>query len=352
MLLIVFYSKPEYFIIFGSQQKPRSKLVSFFINNLNLVSSEKITIKHKIIAMTSFETVLFTYFCGLGSTMISSPVIHPFNVIAASAARTQQTSGAAAMSVYQGLGSNSPNNIKNFWNGLAGHCSKELVRSVGRIGGVVYVEKYCKEHFSPSLAPHILATAMATYEVIFANPADVWKSYRSTGLTTRVPDLFKGSLGNFLRQYGMWFVWSSTIPIINNKFQQYNIDKDSLGGVAFRSFLQAIACTVVTYPTELVLRTVQVRSDEYPVKNLPKTLRFVARACVNPSLIATDGAYFRVVADLVKKNGVRGIGLGMTAKLIGNTFLLSNANYLPMISGTVKKHIYCPPSLKVDVEKK
>lgn len=296
--------------------------------------------------MTSFQDVAFTYFCGLGSTMASAPIIHPFNVIAASAAKTQTPTPSATKAVYEGLGSNRPNSVKNFWNGLAGHLSKELVRSVGRIMGVVYVEKYCKENFSQEIAPHVLAATMATYEVIFANPADVWKSYRSTGLPTRVPDLFKGSIGNFGRQYGMWFVWSRSTPIINAQLKKMDVDANSIPGVAIRSFSQACACTVVTYPMELVLRTVQVRSDQYPVKNLPETAKFLGRVITNPSLIAQESAYVRVVSDLVKKNGIRGLGLGMTAKLIGNTVLLMNANYLPHISSVVKKYIYCPPSMQ------
>lgn len=301
--------------------------------------------------MSSFQEVAFTYACGLTSTMSSSPVIHPFNVIAASAARTQTTSGKAARAVYEGLGTNTHNSVKNYWNGLAGHCSKELVRSVGRIMGVVYVEKYCKERFSPAMAPHVLAMLMATYEVVFANPADVWKSYRSTGLKTHTGDLFKGSIGNFGRQYGMWFVWSSTIPIINKQFAAWELDPTSTSSVALRSFLQAIACTLVTYPMELGLRTVQVRSENYPVKNLPETLRFLCRAIRSPSLIRQESAYFLVFSELIAKNGFRGLGLGMTAKLIGNTFLLMNANYLPMISSLVKSHIYCPSSMRVPSKK-
>ena len=289
--------------------------------------------------MTTAQDVMFTYVCGLGTTMASAPMIHPFNVVAAAAARTQLTSGKAVMQTYRGLGANTPNSLSNFESGLLGHCSKELVRSWGRIAGVVYIEKEFKRRLTPAMAPHALACVMATYEVIFANPADVWKSYRSTGLQTKVADLFKGSLGNFCRQYGMWFVWSSTIPVINRQFERNGIETKSVSGIMLRSVLQAIACTLVTYPMELGLRTVQVRCDQYPVKNLTGTLRFVARAATNPSCIRSESAYFRVFADLVRANGVRGLGLGMSAKMVGNTALLCNANFLPMVSEMVGRRV-------------
>lgn len=289
--------------------------------------------------MTTVQDVAFTYCCGLITTMGSAPLIHPFNVVAAAAAKTQQTSGKAALSVYHGLGSSRHDSIRNYWNGLAGHCSKEFVRSWGRIGGVVYVEKDFKERFSPAMAPHMLACVMATYEVIFANPADVWKSYRSTGMSTQGSDLFKGSIGNFARQYGMWFVWSNTTPIITAKLQQQQIDPKSVQGVAMRSFAQAVACTVVTYPLELVLRTVQVRAADYPVKGAVETAKFALMTFLapHPPTFCKKSAYCCVISDLMYVNGFRGLGLGMTAKLLGNTALLMNANYLPMVSDIAKR---------------
>lgn len=323
--------------------------------------------------MTTASDVGFTYLCGLTSTMSSAPLIHPFNVIAAAAARTQLTSGKAAAAVYHGLGDNRSRQhpITNFWCGLGGHCSKELVRSVGRIIGVVYIEKDFKQRFSPEMAPVLLATVMAIYEIVLANPADVWKSKRACGLPTKMQDLYQGSLGNGGRQWGMWFVWSMTTPKIN-KFLDSTFPSSSPAssiavsemkgaenqqqptpatavavevvpfsgtrtGIAARSFMQAVACTLVTYPMELILRTVQVRSSEYPVKNFKTSLLFAGKCLTNPALVPAESAYWRVAADLIKKNGVRGLGLGMSAKVMGNFMLLSNANFLPLFSGWVKK---------------
>jgi len=284
----------------------------------------------------SATDVAWTYSMGLSVMGATAPLIHPLNVIAAGAAKTQQTTPKAAAAVYAGLGGNPPHAMGNFWSGLTGHLSKELVRSWGRIGGVIYVEPAFKERFSPAVAPHMLACVMATYEVLFANPADVWKSYRSTGLPTRPNDLFKGSLGNFGRQYMMWFVWSKSIAPINTLEKDgLGIDPNSKTGVALRSVLQSASCTIFTYPTELILRTVQVRSADYPVKPLGESLKFAAKCVTNPAL-AAEGAYASVVRDLVRTNGIRGLGLGMTAKFVGNTILLGGANFLPMFTAYVR----------------
>lgn len=283
-------------------------------------------------ASPSATDVAWTYALGLSVMGTTAPLIHPLNVIAAGAAKTQLTTGKAAAEVYKGLGGNPHNAPRNFWSGITGHLSKELVRSWGRIGGVIYIEPAFKERFSPSLAPHMLACVMATYEVFFANPADVWKSYRSTGLTIQRTDFFKGSLGNFGRQYMMWFVWSKSIPPIT-KFQKdtLGVEPGSKAGIGIRSVMQAGVCTMFTYPTELILRTVQVRSADYPVKTFGESVKFTMKCATNPSLIS-EGAYASVVRDLVRANGIRGLGLGMTAKFVGNTMLLGGANYLPMIT--------------------
>ena len=290
--------------------------------------------------MTTPSDVAWTYGCGLGVMFTTAPVIHPFNVIAAAAAKTQKSSPSAAFEVYRGLGGNPQNQLKNYWNGLSGHLSKEIVRSWGRIGGVVYLDPMCKSNFTAGWAPHVLACVMASYEVVFANPADVWKSFRSTGLPTKLSDLFKGSLGNFWRQYMMWFVWSKSIAPINTFLKEKtNIDSASSTGIASRTALQAIACTSVTYPLELWLRTVQVRSAEYPVKGFTKSCGFFLSALKNPGSVTTGSAYFLVLSDLLKKNGIRGVGLGMTSKLVGNTILLGGANFLPMITAATRKQI-------------
>lgn len=280
--------------------------------------------------------VAITYFCGLGVMMATAPIIHPFNVVAAAAAKVQTTSPYAAGSVYSGLGGNAPNRFANFWNGLPGHISKEVVRSFGRIGGFMYVEPAFKERFSPTLAPHFLAMVMATYEVIFANPADVWKSYRSTGMPTKMDDLFKGSFGNYWRQYMMWFVWSSSIPPITRWLTSMEIDATSNVGIAMRSVMQSGICTLFTYPTELVLRTVQVRASEYPVRNLRDSLSFSRSCLTNPGNLK-DSAYVRVLGDLIKSNGIRGLGLGMTSKFVGNAILLGGANFLPKLTAYAKE---------------
>lgn len=283
------------------------------------------------------KDVSYTYVVGLGIMVGTSPVIHPLNVVAAAAAKTQLTSGKSALAVYRGLGGNPPNTPLNYWNGLTGHLSKELIRSWGRIGGVVFLEPMFKEKFNPTLAPHILAAVMATYEVLFANPFDVWKSYRSTGLQTKSTDLFKGSIGNFGRQYGMWFVWSRSIAPINSFLSNNNIvDPNSIPGIALRSVFQSAFCTSITYPMELWLRTVQVRSTEYPVKGLFQSLKFCRQCTAKPSLFWEQSSYYLVFKDLVKKNGIFGMGLGMTSKFVGNAVLLAGANYMPMITAAVR----------------
>jgi hypothetical protein len=263
----------------------------------------------------------------------TAPLIHPCNVIAAAAAKLQVPSGKAAIEVYRGLGVHRHYTVANFWNGLVGHLGKEVVRSIGRIGGYMYMEPLTKEKLPAVVAPHALAFGMSVYEVCFANPADVLKSYRSTGMPVRQEDLFKGSIGNFGRQYGMWFTWSKTNTLIMEWQNKSGTDPKSLRAIGFRSVIQGIACTVVTYPVELALRTIQVRAGDYKVRSFSETVVFCRNCFWKPQSVK-EGAYYQVVSDLLRKNGIRGLMLGWVAKCIGNVILLANANFMPSFTAS------------------
>jgi len=273
--------------------------------------------------------LLFSFGVGMGVMGATAPAIHPCNVASAVAASENVSSRGAIRRSYQGLGNLPKGRVLNLWSGFGSHILKESIRSGGKISGLVYADPFYRRYMHQTAATHAFAATMSTFEVVVANPVDVYKARRAVGLPFQLRAAYQGALFNGARQYATWGLWRGSTNMLRPRLRDLGIDPDSLSGLALMAIPQSAAFTSVAYPFELTLRRMQLRPENYQMRSAIDTFRYinaVGRGKASP----THSTYYQAVRDIYRTEGVRGFYKGVAVKGAGNAVLAFGATGLPL----------------------
>lgn len=255
---------------------------------------------------------------GLGIMALQTPFVKSLNRISVVSLNNSCSTIDATKAIYKGnvtekgtiteQGSSKPT-LWNFQRGLSGHLVKELTRLGFKPLGAAMLKPRLDEAFpsSPLKASLIFAGTMSAAEMLI-NPADTARARLESGkpLSTfksrPIKQLYAGSWGNGMRQFGTWAIFSYSGAHIDRLFSKHtNLDTTSFSGIAPKSIIQAFLFTNVVYP----------------IFECPKT-----HLQIDPNIKGYAQVFNKVI-----KQGAKGFMYGFVPKLFSNALLTYGFNW-------------------------
>ncbi len=267
---------------------------------------------------------------------LQTPFVHPLNRISVVCSNTGYSSLRAIREVYAGTIDSVDAPKRSFWNlhrGLSGHLVKEITRlSFKPFGGAILKPKIDQTFpLSPLKASIVFAGAMSCMEVLI-NPADTVRVRLQSGQSLNsfypnpIKQLYAGSLGNFMRQFGTWGTYNFSGAHLDRFFREHTtLDPKSIDGMAVKSVIQAVLLTSLVYPTfERLKNELQYNKD------IEKGVSSLYKASFN---------------GVIKRRGVVGLVHGLFPKILSNTILVYGFNWI--VENGKPKPIVNPTSLQI-----
>jgi hypothetical protein len=267
---------------------------------------------------------------------LQTPFVNPLNRISVVASHNAYSTYQTAQEIISGRIDNPTQpkwSLLNLQRGISGHFAKEIPRLAFKPFGAVILTPKMKELFptNPLIESLAFAAVMTTMEMAI-NPADAVRVRLQSGqpLNTLRPRLIKqlytGSLGNGMRQFGTWGIFRFSGTHLDRFFAEHTtLDTKSIDGMAAKSVMQAILLTSLVYPT---------------FERLKNELQ------LNPSLGRESSSRYRAAFDsVIKRSGPIGLTHGLAPKIFSNAILTYGFNWLVENGKARPSHLFNPTAL-------
>ena len=274
---------------------------------------------------------------GLTVMVASSPFTHSGNVLSATGITHQTGFQGSIKKCFSGVGDRPSNSLTNLLAGFRGHYAKEMLRLTSKTTALVWLLPWLKLKHGPEKAALFFATALATFEATVVNPLDVYKSTRSVGQPFSWTIASRGSLGNGSRLWLVWWGWMTADTAVRKPLKSMNIDPNSPLGFTTRTLASASFFTSLAYPIERILRTQQLNPSHQP-RNFLETCHFL-KDCTKGKDSIKESTYLQTTMQIVKKQGLRGLWQGGSAKLLGNIVVTAGANVMAPLAHNIDSKI-------------
>lgn len=209
--------------------------------------------------------------------------------------------------------------LQHFQRGVSGHLAKEVMRVSFKSIGITLKPKL-DQHFGTTVAGKVksdltFATSLSVAEMAI-NPFDTLRTMWQAGICfskiekgKRISHLYKGSLANGARQFGVWLIYPITDRLWSNILKDSPIDPHSNMGIAVKSLPQSVQITTPIWIFERLKNELQFRP----------TLKSSSNSLSN---------YKATFNHILTTQGPKGFFNGFIPKVLSNAILILGANYL------------------------
>lgn len=257
---------------------------------------------------------------GTEMMLAQTPLVHSLNRVSVVSCYRNVSARQAIFEIYSGIIDKANKESPwHFGKGWTGHLTKEIPRVGFKVYGIVLYPRILNYYQGQPLekvkADLTFAGSLACAEMAI-NPADTLKTMWQAG--ERIGDipreklwshLYRGSLGNGLRQFGTWLnfplserVWSNVIDSCTP------LDSHSILGIVVKSFPQSFQITGPVWIFERLKNELQYHAK---TNNTDKANRYV-----------------QAFKQVLSKQGWMGLTRGFMPKVLSNWILIAGADYL------------------------
>jgi len=276
-----------------------------------------------VTAQTSFkEQVMSTCKMGFAIMALQTPIVHPLNRMSVIGSDRGYSFYQSLHAIFKGTIDKQQPSLLHLYRGISGHVAKEVSRLMFKPLGALFKPKIDETFpLNPIKAAAVFAGIMAIMEMMI-NPFDTIRVRLQKGepLSSLYPrpikQLYAGSMGNGVRQFGTWGIFYLSGSHLDKLFRdQLNLDTQSIEGLIMKSCVQATLLTSVVYPL---------------FERLKNELQ------CNPALLQETTPYKAAFRQILQIKGPYGLLHGIAAKILSNAILTIGFNGLIEISRPAK----------------